>query len=37
MDAAKKVFVVTKILVFYFELFIGGLVQEGKAHNSLKL
>jgi len=37
VDASKKIFVATEILVFDFELFIGELYQIKKAGNSFKL
>ena len=37
MDASKIIFVVTRILVFDFELFIGELVQKARADKPLKL
>jgi len=37
VEASKKIFVATGILVFDFELFIGGQLQKLRADNSLKL
>ena len=36
-DVSKKIFVATGILVFHFELLIGGLCQIIRADNSFKL